>query len=59
MYVQRFSKIEDVTMHPKYSPPHPNAQLNDTCYYDSEQFKLEEEFELQNYPDDEEEDTDD
>lgn len=34
--------------------PDPNAQLNDPCYYDSEQFKLEEEFEAQNYPDDEE-----
>lgn len=37
----------------------PDAQLNNPCYYDSEQFELEEEFELQNYPDDEEEDTDD
>ena len=35
-----------------YNPPNPDAQLNDPCYYDSEQF------ELQNYPDDEE-DTDD
>ena len=45
-------------MNPKYNPPNPDAQLNDLCYYDSEQFELEEEFELQNYPDDEE-DTDD
>lgn len=42
-----------------YSPPHLDAQLNNPCYYDSEQFELEEEFELQNYPDDEEEDIDD
>ena len=46
-------------MNPKYNPSHPDAQLNNPCYYDSEQFELEEEFELQNYPDDEEEDTDD
>lgn len=42
-----------------YNPSHPDAQLNNPCYYDSEQFELEEEFELQNYPDDEEEDKDD
>lgn len=42
-----------------YNPPNPDAQLNDHCYYDSEQFELKEEFELQNYPDDEEENTDD
>lgn len=42
-----------------YNPPHPDAQLNNPCYYDSEQFELEEEFEIQNYPDDEEENTDD
>ena len=58
MYAQKSLKIEDVTMNPKYNPPNPDAQLNDLCYYDSEQFELEEEFELQNYPDDEE-DTDD
>ena len=59
MFVKRFLKNEDTIMSPKYNPPHPDAQLNDPCYYDSEQFELEEEFELQNYPDDEEEDTDD
>lgn len=46
-------------MNPKYNPLHPDAQLNNPCYYDSEQFELEEEFEIQNYPDDEEENTDD
>ena len=34
--------------------PNSQAQLNNPCYYDSEQFELEEEFEQQNYPDDEE-----
>lgn len=27
-------------MNPKYNPPNPDAQLNDPCYYDSEQFEL-------------------
>lgn len=26
-----------------YNPSHPDAQLNNPCYYDSEQFELEEE----------------
>ena len=34
--------------------PNPNAQLNNPCYYDSEQFEFEEEFEQQNYPEEEE-----
>lgn len=46
-------------MNPKYNPPNPDAQLNNPCYYDSGKFELEEEFEIQNYPDDEEENTDD
>ena len=58
MYAQKSLKIEDAIMNPKYNPLHPDAQLNYPCYYDSEQFELEEEFELQNYPDDEE-NTDD
>lgn len=58
MYSQKSLKIEDAIMNLIYNPPHPDAQLNNPCYYDSEQFELEEEFELQNYPDDEE-DTDD
>ena len=59
MYAQKSLKIENAIMNPKYNPLHPDAQLNYPCYYDSEQFELEEEFELQNYPDDEEENIDD